>query len=114
MMRGRTWCAMLAVALILDACATQSELLNQSAPMAMHTAVVRGKFEMNCPEATAEILSQEVVEPAIQRPMLGGVQRLEYTVGVSGCGARKTFVVICPEGGEGCFAAGPGPFTRDE
>jgi len=39
---------------------------------------------------------------------VGGVQRAEYTVGVSGCDKRIVFTVICPDGGEGCFAAGSG------
>ena len=43
-------------------------------------------------------------------PRAYGIDRAEYTIGVSGCGDRKTFVVICPDGGDGCFAAGPGRF----
>lgn len=35
-----------------------------------------------------------------------GVYRLEYTIGVSGCNQRATYLVICPEDGSGCFAAG--------
>ena len=44
------------------------------------------------------------------RPLGEWDQRAEYTIGVAGCGKRTTFVVICPDGGEGCFGAGPGPF----
>ena len=76
----------------------------------MQTAVARGQFEMNCPSATGTLISQEVVQPALQGPWVSGIQRAEYTVGVAGCGQRTTFIVVCPEGGEGCFAAGPGPF----
>jgi len=76
----------------------------------MQTAVARGQFEMNCPSATGTLISQEVVQPALQGPSVSGIQRAEYTVGVAGCGQRTTFIVVCPEGGEGCFAAGPGPF----
>ena len=76
----------------------------------MQTAVARGQFEMNCPSATGTLISQEVVQPALQGPWVAGIQRAEYTVGVAGCGQRTTFIVVCPEGGEGCFAAGPGPF----
>ena len=46
-----------------------------------------------------------MVEPAINVPRFGGVERAEYTVGVSGCDKRSTLVVVCPVGGEGCFAA---------
>jgi len=37
----------------------------------------------------------------------------QYTIGISGCGARKTFIVVCPEEGDGCIAAGPGRFIRE-
>lgn len=93
-------------------CATQQQLLDQNQPMAIQTAIKRGQFEMNCPAATAEVISREMVQPALQGPWVQGIQRAEYTVGVAGCGDRKTFVVICPEGGGGCFAAGPGPFHQ--
>lgn len=91
-------------------CMSQSKFLASRQAMAMQTAVSRGQFDFNCPSATGEILSQEVVQPALQGPWVNGIQRAEYTIGVNGCGDRKTFVVICPEGGGGCFAAGPGPF----
>lgn len=51
--------------------------------------------------------------PALQGAWVGGIQRAEYTIGVAGCGQRTTFIVICPEGGEGCFAAGPGRFIGE-
>jgi hypothetical protein len=35
------------------------------------------------------------------------VPRAAYTIGVAGCDQRDTYVVICPEGGTGCFAADP-------
>jgi hypothetical protein len=100
------------------ACQTQQQFLDQHQPMAIQTAVGRGQFEMNCPGATGVVISREVVQPQLEGtgPWLGGVQgveRAEYTIGVEGCGLRKTFVVVCPEGGGGCFAAGPGPFHRD-
>ena len=101
------------VALASTGCATQSQFLDGMQGMAMQTAATRGQFEMNCPTATPTILSREVVQPVLQGPWVGGIQRAEYTVGVAGCGRRTTFVVICPEGGDGCFAAGPGRFLRE-
>ena len=105
-------------ALLGVGCATQQQFLDQHHTMAMQTAMSRARFEMNCPAATGVVISREVVEPALQAtgPFLGGVQgipRAEYTIGAEGCGDRKTYVVICPEGGGGCFAAGPGPFHRE-
>jgi hypothetical protein len=101
------------VALTGAGCVTQTQFLADKQAMAVQTAVSRGQFELNCPTATGTILSKEVVQPALQGPWVGGIQRAEFTVGVSGCEKRTTFIVICPEGGEGCFAAGPGKFLRD-
>ena len=94
-------------------CATQAKFLDGKHAMATQTAVSRGQFEMNSPAATGTILSREVVQPALQGPLMVGLQRAEYTVGVAGCGKRTTFVVICPDEGDGCFAAGPGRFHRE-
>ena len=98
----------LIAALAVAGCVSQGQFLDSKQAMAMQTALNRERFEMQCPEATGTVLSREVVQPAVQRPMLGGIQRAEYTIGVSGCEKRTTIVVICPDGGEGCFAADPG------
>jgi hypothetical protein len=107
----------LSALLAATACVTQQQFLDQHQPMAIQTAVGRGQFELNCPSATGVVISREVVQPRLEGtgPYLGGVQgvqRAEYTIGVEGCGERKTFVVLCPEGSGGCFAAGPGPFHQ--
>jgi hypothetical protein len=62
---------------------------------------------LNCPTATAVLLSSDFIQPALQGPWVSGVERLEYTVGVEGCGQRTTIVVICQEGSATCFAANP-------
>jgi hypothetical protein len=109
MSKSLTTLALMTV-LIFTGCTTQTQFLQSMQANAMQTAVSRGQFEMNCPSATPTLISQEVIQPALQGPYVNGIQRAEYTVGVAGCGQRKVFVVICPEGGTGCFAAGPGPF----
>ena len=103
----------LAVIVAASGCASQGQFLDSKQDMAIQTAVNRGKFEMNCPQVTGELISREVVQPALQGPYVGGIQRAEFTAGVAGCGNRLTFVVICPEGGEGCFAAGPDRFLLE-
>ena len=103
----------LMAALAVAGCASQAQFLDGRQAMAMQTAVTRGQFEMNCPAATGTLLSKEVVQPALQGPLVAGLQRAEFTVGVAGCGKRTTFVVICPDEGDGCFAAGPGRFMRE-
>ena len=102
------------VGLALSGCVTQTQLLNNSQDMALQTVLTRAKFEMNCPDATGTILSREVVQPAIEGPGFIGIQRAEYTVGVAGCKQRHTYVVVCPEGGESCFATGSGGFLREQ
>ena len=110
----KAWtCFVLMAALTIAGCVSQGQFLDSKQAMAMQTAVNRGQFEMNCPNAMGTVLSREVVQPALQGPLVGGLQRAEFTVGVAGCGKRTTFVVICPDEGDGCFATGPGRFVRD-
>jgi hypothetical protein len=105
--------AVLIVVMIAAAgCTTNTQFLDNNQQAAEQTALERGRFELNCPEATPTILSREVVQPAVMGPRTMGFDRAEYTIGVSGCGKRATFVVVCPDGGDGCFAAGPGSFVR--
>ena len=88
------------------ACQTQQQTVQSKQAMAVQTAVSRAQFDMNCPSATGQVLSTNVSQPEVQGRWASayGVQRFEYTVGVRGCGQRRTYIVICPEGG-GCFAA---------
>ncbi|HXX53615.1 MAG TPA: hypothetical protein VEI28_03490 [Thermodesulfovibrionales bacterium] len=100
----------LAIALFSAGCATQQQFLDSNQNMAVQTVLGRAQFEMNCQEVTPVIISRDVVQPALQGPWVSGIQRAEYTIGVSGCGKRSTFVVICPEGGSGCYSTGSGAF----
>lgn len=69
--------------------------------VAQQTALRRGQFELNCPNATATVLSSQVLQPVVWR----GIERAEYTVGVEGCGQRKTYIVVCPLDSSSCVAA---------
>ena len=94
--------------LVTTGCQTQQQMIQSQQAMAIQTAVSRAQFEMGCQSATGTVLSTNVSQPSIQGPLGGtayGVQRLEYTVGVRGCGQRRTYIVVCPQGGAGCFAA---------
>ena len=94
-----------AVALLsMTGCATQADFLNSRESMAMQTAVSRVQFDMNCPSANGVVLSREVTQPAFQGPVVMGEQRGLFTVGVEGCGQRRTYQVVCPMGGDGCTA----------
>ena len=111
MTRSFVGAALIAI-VALAGCTSQTQMLQNKQAMAIQTALNRGKFDLNCPQATAEVLSSEVTQPAVQGPWLSGIQRAEYTIGVSGCGQRTTFLVLCPQGGESCFAGDPGARIR--
>ena len=93
-------------ALGLAGCASGPPFIDQMQPEALSMAARRGQFEMNCPAAKSELLSRETVQPLVQTWRFQGTVRAEYTVGVSGCGQRTTYVVICPESAASCFPAG--------
>ena len=94
----------------LAACQSQQGAVNSMQPQAIQAAQKRGAFDLNCPAATAQVLSNEMVQTnQVVGPMGWGnfpPQRAEYTIGVEGCGKRATYYVICAEGGTGCVAAG--------
>lgn len=89
----------------LPGCVTQQQALDNRQPTAVEVALQRGRFDLNCPTATAVMLSNDYIQPAIQGPWVQGLNRLEYTVGVAGCGQRATYIVVCQETSGTCFAA---------
>src|SRR5262245_51564329 len=95
-------------------CATQQQVLAQRQDGATQTALARGRFDLNCPSATATVRSSDYIQPAVQGPWVSGRTRVEYTVGVAGCNQRTTYVVICQEGTDTCFAANPDSRFRKE
>jgi hypothetical protein len=90
--------------LVSTGCTTQAQFLASKQPTAIQAAVTRGQFEMNCPNATGQVLSQEVTQPALQGPIVQGEERGLFTIGVAGCGQRKVYQVLCPMGGDSCTA----------
>jgi hypothetical protein len=105
-MRCQTY-AFVVTSAMLAACASQQQTVNNMQPQAVQAAEQRGRFELNCPEATAQVLSKEMIQTretvvlANQPP-----ERAEYTVGVKGCNKEQTYLVVCAQGGTGCVAAG--------
>jgi hypothetical protein len=106
-MKKRYMLLALVAVLATAGCQTQQQMVQSSQGMAVQTALNRAKFDMNCSSATGQVLSTNVSQPSVQGRFASayGVQRMEYTVGVTGCGKRRTYIVVCPEGGTGCFAA---------
>jgi len=100
--------AFIGTATVLAACETQQQQVSGMQPEAVQAAQKRGSFELNCPAATAQVLSNEMVQTRSGGALGWNIppQRAEYTVGVEGCGKRATYYVVCAEGGTGCVAAG--------
>jgi hypothetical protein len=94
----------IAAMVVVSGCASVP-LTTAKEPMALDTALKRARFDMSCPAATGTVLSKQTIEPAVRNVRYAGPERAEFTIGVEGCGKRQTLVVICAEGGDGCFAA---------
>jgi len=93
------------VASVAAGCASGPPFIDQIQPEAVNMAVRRAQFEMNCQNVTSEVVSRETLQPLVQTFVYTGVSRAEYTVGVSGCGQRALYVVICPDNGSmNCYA----------
>lgn len=105
----------LVAALTITGCAWQTNLLNNKQNLAMETTLSRARFEMDCQDATGSVLSRTVTEPLYY----GGFgtyrgwyedARAVYTIGITGCGRRGTYITTCPDGSIGCFAALARPY----
>jgi hypothetical protein len=95
-----------AIAAALSGCQSQQQMVNEMQPDALQVAKQRGKFELNCPSATATMISNEMIQSEIVNPRWAPPERAEYTIGVAGCNKRATYLVICAQGGTGCVAGG--------
>jgi len=89
--------------LVAAGCASGPPFIQVEQPIAMQTAQRRAQFEWNCPAATAQVISQEMMTSPLEYTRFAPPLRAEYTVGVAGCGQRQTYLVICTDGG-GCVA----------
>lgn len=100
MTNARLFLSAIAGLVTLAGCQSTGQIMASEKGVATQTAVRRGQFELSCPDATGTILSSNMLQPVLW----GGEERAEYTVGVSGCGKRAVYVVVCPLGSTGCFA----------
>jgi len=93
----RVGLAALVLPLVMSACVTESQFLAQNAPSALNTAVTRGRFELNCPQASGTVLSQKVTYINGMGIGMGGggYEWTEYTIGVRGCGKSAVYETMC-------------------
>jgi hypothetical protein len=93
-------------ALLLVGCQTTEQWMSSMRPKAIDAAEKRGRFELNCPAATGQVLNEQDVQPEVRAVRFQAPDRAVFTIGVSGCNKRATYVVVCPDDGSGnCFAA---------
>lgn len=95
---------LMVMALGMAGCASQPQVLDDQQDSIIQTAIKRARLKMDCPDIAGKVLSQQVMQPTVQGAYIVGVKRTEYTVDVTGCGKKDTYVVVCPVGGDGCFA----------
>ncbi len=77
----------LLVPLLMSACVN---IVAQNAPGAMQTVENRARFELNCPNVEATVLSEKLV----QGWRFNGS---EHTIGARGCGKQAVYVVYCAD-----------------
>jgi hypothetical protein len=77
-------------------------------PSAVKVAQQRGASELGCPAATTEVISKHAIEEAQTTGWYEFPKRAEYTIAVSGCGKRTTYLVACNKFKNACNA-GPVP-----
>ena len=77
-------------------------------PSAVEVAQQRGASELGCPAATTDIISKHAIEEPQTNGWYQFPKRAEYTIAVSGCGKRTTYLVACNKFKSAC-TAGPVP-----
>lgn len=97
------WSLITAAILALAGCQTTEQTLDTQQEAATAVAAKRGQFETSCAEASASVLSRNLVRaPQDQRQMTSVPNVTQYTVGVSGCGQRSVYTVLCQVGSSSC------------
>src|SRR2546426_3214931 len=79
MIKPLTALALFAAVLSTSGCATQQHQLQARQEGAVQSALQRGRFDLNCPAATATVLSRDYIQPAVRGPWVSGMTRVEYT-----------------------------------
>jgi hypothetical protein len=77
-------------------------------PYAIKAAQQRGSAELDCPAATGQVITKKEIEASQTTGWYEYPHRSEFTVDVTGCGKRKSYLVGCDWKQKGC-EAGPLP-----
>jgi hypothetical protein len=105
-MRNTTLAAIALACIAASGCQSTQDWMKSMEPKALQAAEKRGRFELDCPAATAQVLNEQDVQPEIRAVRFQAPDRAVFTIGVNGCNKRATYVVVCPDdGSNNCFAA---------
>ena len=99
-----TGAAAAAALLAIAGCASQSGFIKDKQEAAVNSALARGKFDLNCPNATGTVLSSSYMPPEETGPA-AGLKRAQFAIGVAGCDKRTTYTVLCPDKTDTCSPA---------
>jgi hypothetical protein len=105
-MRWLPFVNLIALATMLSACASQTSRVEEMQPYALKTGQQRGSAELECPAATAQVVNKKEIEAPQTTGWYEYPHRSEFTVDVTGCGKRKSYLVGCDWRQKGC-EAGP-------
>jgi hypothetical protein len=92
----------------LAGCASQTSRVDEMRPYAIKAAQQRGSAELDCPAATSQLLTKKEIEASQTTGWYEYPHHSEFTVEVTGCGKRKSYLVGCDWKQKGC-EAGPVP-----
>jgi hypothetical protein len=90
--------------LLLAGCAAQEPATEHYRERALQAAYEIGQIQMSCPSATPSVTSSQTVRPQADSETFQSAQH-EYTIDVAGCGADRTYLIVCREDGSGCAPA---------
>jgi hypothetical protein len=84
-----------------------AQLADKLEPGAVRVAQQYGSAELNCPAATAKVLTKETIQEVQGTGWYTPPRSAGYTVRVTGCGKETTYSVAC-EAKKGCVAGAVG------
>jgi len=101
-------CCNTAIAMTLTGCASQTSRVDEMQPYAIKAAQQRGSSELDCSATTGNVITKKESEASQTTGWYEYPHRSEFTIDVTGCGKRKSYLVGCDWRQKGC-EAGPLP-----
>jgi hypothetical protein len=80
------------------------DLADELAPSALKVAQQQGASELECPAATPKVLREETIQEPQGTGWYEPPHRAVYTISVSGCGKRASYLVSCNKQQKACTA----------